>query len=422
MNEKEKKDLTLKSDADLTIVPEKYQQLYSLYRDEIDCFLRAYVLLRGVPGITMERDTAGGNYGRYFFPTSEHNVLQVMNAIRERIKPGREPFTYSDLRDMVSDTPFCETSENPMIYMSEKENRYPVSRENTDSSIPLKADNRILAVRGFDLSPIEKIVAKESEPIEEVPGPQLTTVSDYFAFDAGIKRAKQLSDRGGLRFNLFWSEPTYIEAGGYCNTHIPSLKGSATSSLFSSTLQKNLLTNSSLSEYLSDLDRAGFPVYPVVQLLLNTGENKNPCLKGYLVHRSIADKIRAAVNPNIATIILSSQGHPKIRDQVNKLTVELQFINDIQNTTLDRSIPESRYTCKDLIGELLGEGVVTRTRSGNMRLNERYPDSGYLYEKKDEILSRMSELFQNFFELPLSEISEMGYLPEGQGPSGYLPE
>ncbi len=419
MNESEKKDLVSKSDAGLIIVPGKYQQVYSVYRDEIDCFLRAYVLLRGVPGINMERDTAGGNYGRYFFPTSEFNILHVMNAIRERIKPGREPFTYSDLRDMAGDLSFCETNEKPMIYRSV--HTHQVSRKNTDSPIPLEADNRILTVREFDLAPIEEIAAKENEPAGEVPKPQLSTVSDYFAFDSSITRAKSLYDQTGYHFVLFWLKPTSVEGQEYCSTRIPSSKSSITSSMFSSMLRENLWSNSSLSEYLSDLGRAGFPVYPIAQLLLNTGENNDSCRKGYLVHRTIADKIQAAVDPEIANAILRSQGHPKIREQIANLTEKLRLIEDLGDTTLSSSISEGQYTCKDLIEELVGKGVARRTRLGNIRLNEQRP-RGYLGEKKDEILSRMNELFRNFFELPLSEILEAGYLTGGQEPSGYLPE
>lgn len=422
MNEREKMDLALKDDADISIVPGKYQQEYAIYRDEIDCFLRAYALLRNVPEINMERVKEEVDYGRYFFPTSEFNILQVMNAIRRRIKPGREPFTYSDLRDMVSDVPFCEISVKSMVYRSRKENRYEVSRKVTDSDNPVNGDKRILAVKGLDLSRIEEIVARENEPTGGVPAPQLNTVSDYFTFESGIQRVKRLNDLGDLHFDLFWPEPTGVEAEDYCDTNNPSWKSSVASAHFSSTLQKNLLINTSLSNYLSDLDCEGFPVYPVDQLLLNTGDNENPFQRGYLVHRSIADNIRAVVNSDISDIIWNSQEYLKIRGQVDNLTEKLRFIGDIQNTALTPSIEGDLYACIDLIEELVSERVVTRTRQEKIRLNEQHPDSSYLSCKQDEITSKMSELFQRFFDLPLSEISEIRHLSEGKDPSGLLLE
>ena len=421
MNEREK-DLALKDGTGISIVPGKYQQVYSAYKDEIDCFLRAYILLRNVPRINMERDKAGGNYGRYFFPTSEFNILLAMNTIRRRIKPGKEPFSYQNLRDMVSDAPFCKISVNSMIYESAKENRYKVGGRDTGLDVPSEADNKILAVEGIDFSHIEEIFAKENEPTEQVPKPKLNTVSDFLTFVFGIKRAKRLYDLGNLHFDLFWSTPTPVEAEAFCNSSITSVKSRVASLQFSSMLQDGLLGNTSFLKYLSDLDCENFPVYPVDQLQFNTGSNQNPTLKGYLVHRSIADDIRAVANPNILNIIWSSQEYSKIRGQIDELSEKLRFIEDIQSTVLTSSIHENQYACTDLIEELVSEGVVTQTKLKNIRLNEQHPDSRYLDRKRDETTSKMRELFRNFFELPLSEISEIQYVPEGIGPSGFLSE
>lgn len=422
MDEGEKKDLALKDGTGISIVPGKYQQVYSAYRDEIDCFLRAYVLLRNVPEINMERDKAGGNYGRYFFPTSEFNILLAMNTIQRRIKPGREPFSYQNLRDMVSDAPFCKISVNSMFYESAKGNRYEVGGRDTGPDIPSEADNKVLAVEGIDLSHIEEIFAKENEPTGRAPKPKLNTVSDFLTFVFGIKRAKRLYDLGNLHFDLFWPMPTFVEAEAFCNSSNASLKSRDASLQFSSTLQDDLLGNTSLLNYLSDLDCENFPVYPVDQLLFNTGSNQDPTLKGYLVHRSIANEIQAVANPNILNIIWSSQEYSKIRGLIDELSEKLRFIEDIQSTVLTSSIHENQYTCKDLIEELVSEGVVTRTRLRNMRLNEQHPESSYLDHKRNEITSKMRELFRNFFELPLSEISEIQYLSEGIDPSGFLSE
>jgi len=422
MDERETRDLAVRNGADISIVPGNYHEVYSAYKDELDCFLRAYVLLRNVPGINETRDEAGENFGRYFFPTSERNVLSVMNAIQKRIRPGAS-FTYRNLRDMVSDAPFCEVSVNPMRYRSAKENEYGVSRKETGLDIPLEADNKILAVKGINLSRIEELFAEENEPTGQIPKPGLVTVADFFTFLLGSRRLERLYDLGqNLRFDLLWLTPTYAEVESFCTSTAAPVKSRDASLRFSSTFQDSLSNNASLVRYLSDLSSENFPVYPVDQLLLNTGENKDSTRRGYLVHRSIGDAIRAAIDLDISEIIWGSQEFSRIRRQVDELSEKLRFIEDIRSTVLTSSIHGDQYTCNDLIEELMSNGVITRTRLGGMRLNEKHPDKSYLDTKRSAIISRMEELFRSFLELPLSDISGTRYISGEPGPSDLLLE